>query len=40
LQILKDDAQGQATHYDGRFVWQALGDYKTYIFALMFVGYV
>ncbi|RDB16719.1 hypothetical protein Hypma_002552 [Hypsizygus marmoreus] len=28
---LKEDCQGLATHFDRKFVWQAIFDYKTYI---------
>ena len=33
--MLKEDTQGLATHYETKFVWQALLDYKSYIFALI-----
>ncbi|KAF8693161.1 hypothetical protein AX14_002309 [Amanita brunnescens Koide BX004] len=33
--LLKEDAQGLSTHYERKFVWQALSDYKAYIFALL-----
>ena len=32
--MLKEDAQDLATHYETKFVWQALLDYKSYILAL------
>ena len=32
--MLKEDTQDLATHYETKFVWQALLDYKSYIFAL------
>ncbi|KAF8070071.1 major facilitator superfamily domain-containing protein [Lyophyllum atratum] len=31
IAMLKEDCQGQATHYDRKFVWQAMTDYKTYM---------
>ena len=33
--MLKEDTQDLATHYETKFVWQALLDYKSYIFALI-----
>ena len=36
VQILKDDTLGLATHYDMKFVWQALLDYKSYVLALLY----
>jgi sugar phosphate permease len=38
VQILKDDTLGLATHYDMKFVWQALLDYKSYVFALLYIS--
>jgi hypothetical protein len=43
--MLKEDTQDLATHYEAKFVWQALLDYKSYIFALISIchavpGYV
>ncbi|TFK67362.1 MFS general substrate transporter [Pluteus cervinus] len=31
VDMLKRDTLGQATHFDMKFVWQALTDYKTYV---------
>ncbi|KAG5639041.1 hypothetical protein H0H81_007654 [Sphagnurus paluster] len=31
IAMLKEDTQGLATHYDRKFVWQTLKDYKTYV---------
>ncbi|KAK2464336.1 hypothetical protein APHAL10511_003793 [Amanita phalloides] len=36
-QMLEEDTQGLATHYDVKFVWQALGDYKYYLQALLYI---
>ncbi|KAF8639490.1 hypothetical protein AX17_001395 [Amanita inopinata Kibby_2008] len=38
IQMLKADTQGLATHYDIKFVWQALSDYKVYVQAAIYVG--
>ena len=35
--MLKDDTLGLATHYDIKFVWQALLDYKSYVVALLYI---
>jgi len=32
--MLEEDKQGLAAHYDAKFVWQALSDYKPYILSL------
>ncbi|KAF5386209.1 hypothetical protein D9615_002612 [Tricholomella constricta] len=38
LAMLKEDSQGLATHYDRKFVWQAMKDYKTYIQMGIYLG--
>jgi len=38
--MVKEDRQGLATHYDIKFVWQALLDYKTYIQALIYMFFL
>jgi len=40
IQMVKEDRQGLATHYDIKFVWQALLDYKTYIQALIYMFFL
>jgi len=37
--MLKEDANDLATHYHIRFVLQAMKDYKTYVQALIYIGY-
>lgn len=39
-EMLKKDSQGLATHYNFRFVLQALKDYKIYIQFFIYIGYV
>ena len=36
--MLKDDTLGLATHYDVKFVWQALLDYKSCVLALLYIS--
>ncbi|KAJ7899091.1 major facilitator superfamily domain-containing protein [Mycena leptocephala] len=36
--MLKEDAQDLATHYDRKFVWQAMRDYKTYVQIAIYMG--
>jgi hypothetical protein len=36
--MLKEDSQGLATHYDRKFVWQAMTDYKTYMQVGIYMG--
>ncbi|KAJ6594269.1 major facilitator superfamily domain-containing protein [Mycena capillaripes] len=36
--MLKEDAQDLATHYDRKFVWQAMRDYKTYVQIGIYMG--
>ncbi|KAJ6498956.1 MFS general substrate transporter [Mycena sanguinolenta] len=36
--MLKEDAQDLATHYDRKFVWQAIRDYKTYVQIGIYIG--
>ncbi|KAI0268861.1 MFS general substrate transporter [Gloeopeniophorella convolvens] len=38
VQTLKEDAKGQATHFDMKFVWQALTDWKTYLQIVAYMG--
>lgn len=38
VSILKEDRAGQATHFDKKFVWQAMSDYKTYVQVFMYMG--
>ena len=38
--MLRHDSQNLATHYELRFVLQALKDYKTYVQASIHIGYV
>ena len=35
--MLKEDVQSLATHYDTKFVWQALSDYRTWVQALLYL---
>jgi hypothetical protein len=37
--MLKEDSQDLATHYDRKFVWQAMTDYKTYVQVGIYIGY-
>jgi len=36
--MLKEDAQDLATHYDRKFVWQAMRDYRTYVQIGIYIG--
>ncbi|KAF9237557.1 MFS general substrate transporter [Melanogaster broomeanus] len=38
IDMLKEDSRGLATHYDFRFVLQALKDYKTYVQVGIYMG--
>ncbi|KAF8893538.1 major facilitator superfamily domain-containing protein [Infundibulicybe gibba] len=38
INMLKEDSQGLATHYDRKFVWQAISDYKTYVQIGIYIG--
>ncbi|KAF9449671.1 MFS general substrate transporter [Macrolepiota fuliginosa MF-IS2] len=38
IAMLKEDQQGQATHYDFKFVLQAMGDYKTFVQVGIYIG--
>ncbi|TFK67364.1 MFS general substrate transporter [Pluteus cervinus] len=38
VDMLKRDTLGQATHFDMKFVWQALTDYKTYVQIGIYIG--
>ncbi|KAJ7071997.1 major facilitator superfamily domain-containing protein [Mycena amicta] len=38
VQMLKEDTQDLATHYDIKFVWQALGDFRSYIQVIIYMG--
>jgi hypothetical protein len=35
--MLKEDSQSLATHYDTKFVWQALLDYRAWVQALLYL---
>ncbi len=35
--MLREDAQGLATHYDTKFVWQALSDFRAWAQALLYI---
>jgi len=37
VQMLKEDSQSLATHYDTKFVWQALLDYRAWVQALLYL---
>lgn len=38
--MLREDSQGLSTHYDKKFVWQAMTDYKTYVQVGIYIGYI
>ena len=38
INMLKEDTQGLATHYEAKFVWQAFSDYKPYILSVIYLG--
>jgi len=38
VNMLKEDTQGLATHYEAKFVWQALSDYKSYTLSVIHLG--
>ncbi|KAI4520801.1 MFS general substrate transporter [Schizophyllum commune Loenen D] len=38
LQTLREDTQGAATHFDMKFVWQALCDYKSWVQVFIYMG--
>jgi len=38
--MLKEDSQGLSTHYDKKFVFQAMTDYKTYVQVGIYIGIV
>ena len=38
VRMLRDDSQGLSTHYDAKFVWQAMTDYKTYVQVGIYMG--
>ncbi|KAF9467417.1 major facilitator superfamily domain-containing protein [Collybia nuda] len=38
--MLKEDNLGLATHYDRKFVWQAMTDYNTYVHMAIYIGLV
>jgi len=38
IQLLKKDANNLATHYDKKFFWQAVMDYKTYLQIITYMG--
>ncbi|KAI9461487.1 major facilitator superfamily domain-containing protein [Boletus coccyginus] len=39
VELMKSDSQGLATHYDFRFVLQALKDYKIYLHSSIIIGF-
>ncbi|TFY66688.1 hypothetical protein EVG20_g4407 [Dentipellis fragilis] len=38
IQMLKDDSNNLATHFDMKFLWQAVFDYKTYLQITVYMG--
>ncbi|KAI5897004.1 MFS general substrate transporter [Schizophyllum commune H4-8] len=38
LHTLREDTQGAATHFDMKFVWQALRDYKSWVQVFTYMG--
>jgi hypothetical protein len=40
IAMLKSDASNMATHYDNKFVWQAMRDYKIYVQIGIYMGFV
>ena len=36
--MLQEDTQGLAAHYEAKFVWQALSDYKSYVLSAIQLG--
>ncbi|KAJ7130834.1 major facilitator superfamily domain-containing protein [Mycena crocata] len=38
VHMLREDQQDLATHYDRKFVWQAMGDYRTYVQIGIYMG--
>ncbi|KAJ7217701.1 major facilitator superfamily domain-containing protein [Mycena pura] len=38
VHLLKEDSQDLATHYDRKFVWQAIADYQTYVQIGIYIG--
>jgi len=40
IQLLKEDSNNQATHFEWKFFWQAVTDYKTYLLIMVQIGYV
>ena len=38
--MLKSDASIMATHYDRKFIWQAMRDYKSYVQIGIYMGFV
>jgi hypothetical protein len=40
IAMLKSDASNLATHYDTKFIWQAMLDYKTYLQIGIYIGFV
>src|SRR5882762_6507373 len=35
VQLLKEDSNDQATHFEWKFFWQAVTDYKTYLLIMV-----
>ena len=40
IQLLKQDSNNQATHYNKKFLWQAITDYKTYLQMTVYISCV
>lgn len=38
--MLKEDKLGQATHFDYKYVWHAMLDYKTYVQIAIYMGMI
>jgi len=38
IQTLREDSNGQATHFSTKFVWQGLADWKTYLHVMIYIG--
>ncbi|KAJ2932279.1 hypothetical protein H1R20_g4820, partial [Candolleomyces eurysporus] len=38
VQMLKEDKQGMATHFEWKYVWHAMKDYKTYVQIGIYIG--
>ncbi|KAH9963862.1 MFS general substrate transporter [Russula dissimulans] len=40
IRTLREDHNGQATHFSSTFVWQALADWKTYLHVITYTGVI